>query len=292
MSTTETVSIIIPTGDRLEALTRTLESIEKYAPGNEVIVIGNRNDKRTAESLQKSFREVKYLSCDEPSAVVKRNIGIAHSTKRILVFVDDDVVVEGTWLPSLLQHYENTSIGGVGGRVKVPGQPSGSSKFKTGVIRDGFVIGNWDPPGTQIVEVEHLIGCNMSLRKDPVVKLGGFDNFFRSCNFREETDLCLSTRRLGYRILFDPKASLFHLALGGKKQGSRWTFYYVRNTFYLYLKYQQRRAPTLPKFLRNLLFPPREYMAAASVTVRLSPITPLVAISGLLAGLLGYLGHR
>ncbi len=292
MSSGERVSIIIPTGERLGALTEALASIERYAPRSELIVIGNAHDELTRKTLHKNFPSVKYLESKEASAVVKRNIGIAHASNEILVFVDDDVVVEDTWLENLLRHYGDSSVGGVGGRVKIPGIDIGSSIFKTGTIEDGFVIGNWNPPGTQTFEVQHLVGCNMSFRKAPVVNLGGFDNFFRSCNFREETDLCLRIRRLGYRILFDPNATLVHKALGRKSQGSHWIFYYVRNTMYLYLRYQRGRGSSVSRFFRKLILPPREYVALSGVRVRITPTTLVVVASAVIAGLLGYVGHR
>ena len=292
MKSGEGVSIIIATGGRPGALTETLESIEQYAPRNEVILIGNKGDEATRYVLRENFPSVKYIESDTPSAVVKRNIGIARASNEILVFVDDDVVVDRGWLGNLLRHYADRSVGGVGGRVKVPGVGGGSSAFKTGVIEDGFVIGNWNPLTTQAFEVQHLLGCNMSFRKTLIKKLGGFDNFFRSYNFREETDLCLRISRLGYRIIFDPNANLVHKAMGRKSQGQRWMYYYIRNTMYLYLKYQTGRSSTASRFFHQLIFPPKEYMAVSGVNVRIGPITLIAATSGCIAGLLGYLGHR
>ena len=288
----ERVSIIIPTGGRVDALIETLESIERYAPGNEVIVIGDKNDDLTLRALRETFHYVKYLESDESSAVVKRNIGIARATNNILIFVDDDVVIESGWLKSLLWHYDDISVGGVGGRVKIHGLKGRSSAFKTGVIEEGFVVGNWDPPVNEILEVQHLIGCNMSFRRSLVMKVGGFDNFFRACNFREETDLCLRVRLLGYRLIFDPDANLVHKALGRKSWGARWIYYYVRNTTYIYLKYQAERGRSILRFLRNLFFPPKDYAALSGVRVRITPSIPLIATSGLFAGFLGYFTRR
>jgi GT2 family glycosyltransferase len=288
----ESVSIVIPTGGRLDALTECLESLQEFAGRSEMIVIGDHGDQLTRRALLQRFPSVIYLESKESSAIVKRNLGIAHASNEILVFVDDDVVIEGSWLQNLIRHYRDGSVGGVGGRVKVPGLKTGPSNYKTGTIVDGFVIGNWNPPTTQPSEVKHLLGCNMSFRKAPVLKLGGFDNFFRSSNFREETDLCLRMGQLGYRLIFDPDASVLHKALGGRTRGTRWIFYYVRNTVYLYLKYQVKCGPSLVRFFRQLVFPPRDYAALSGVSVRISPITMLVATSGIVAGFLGYLGHQ
>ncbi len=292
MALGETVSIIIPTGGRIAALTECLNSLQKCAPQGEIIVVGDERDQATRSALSEQFPTVRYFESEESSAVVKRNLGIAHASSKILVFVDDDVVVERFWLQNLIRHYSDESVGGVGGKVKIPGLETGSPRYKTGVIEDGFVIGNWNPPTTQPLEVQHLLGCNMSFRKAPVIRLGGFDNFFRACNFREETDLCLRMGRLGYRLIFDPDATVLHKALGRKSRDTRWIYYYVRNTVYLYLKYQVKGGLSVVRFFRRLIFPPRDYAAMSGVEVTVSPTMMLVATSGILSGFLGYLGHN
>src|SRR2546428_9801227 len=115
----ERASIIIPTGGRVDALIETLESIERYAPGNEVIVIGDKNDDLTRRALRETFHYVKYFESDESSAIVKRNIGIARATNNILIFVDDDVVIESGWLKGLLCHYDGILCAGVRLRVNI-----------------------------------------------------------------------------------------------------------------------------------------------------------------------------
>jgi GT2 family glycosyltransferase len=276
----------------MEALKECLESLRVCAAQSEIIVVGEKTDQSTRSVLMERFPTVRYLESEESSAVVKRNMGIGHASNEILVFVDDDVVVESSWLQNLIRHYSDESVGGVGGRVKTPGLKTGSPNYKTGVIEDGFVIGNWDPPTTQPSDVQHLLGCNMSFRKAPVMKLDGFDNFFRSSNFREETDLCLRVRRLGYRLIFDSDATVVHKALGGKSRGARWIYYYVRNTVYLYLKYQIKTGHSLVRFFHRLIFPPKDYAALSGVKVSISPITMLVATTGIVAGFLGYVGHN
>jgi GT2 family glycosyltransferase len=292
MTLGEGISIVIPTGGRSDALTECLNSLQICAPQSEIIVVGDMRDEATKRVLLEQFPSVSYLETEHSSAVVKRNLGVVHASSEILVFVDDDVVVESSWLQNLIRHYSDESVGGVGGRVKIPGAKAGSPNYKTGVIEDGFVIGNWNPPTTEPSEVQHLLGCNMSFRKAPVLKLGGFDNFFRSSNFREETDLCLRMGRLGYRLIFDPDATVFHKALGRKAGSTRWIYYYVRNTVYLYLEYQVKSGLSALRFFRRLLFPPKDYAALSGVNVSISPITMLAATSGLLAGFLGYLGHK
>jgi GT2 family glycosyltransferase len=292
MRSVEKVSIIIPTGGRIDSLSECLGSIQTYSCDSEIIVIGDKSDERTQRALLEKFPTVRYLESEESSAVVKRNMGIAHASNDILIFVDDDVVVDSAWRENLLRHYKDDSVGGVGGRVEIPGLKRRTSNYGTGVIEDGFVIGNWNPAAREAFDVQHLLGCNMSFRKTPVMRLGGFDNFFRACNFREETDLCLRIRRLGYRIVFDPNANLVHKALGRRSQGARWIYYYIRNTVYLYMKYQFKSGLPTVRFFRRLIFPPKDYAALSGVKVSITPIIPLVLTSAMISGFLGYLGHR
>ena len=291
MASRGNVSIIIPTAHRPEALAECLESIQRYAAGGEIIVIGEKGDERTRR-LMESFSSVRYLEVEESSTVVARNVGIGKASHEILVFVDDDVVVGSGWLENLLRHYNDDSVAGVGGRVKSVGLESEMSSYRTGAIEDGFVIGNWNTEAAQAFEVQHLPGCNMSFRRVLVLRVGGFDDFFTPFNFREETDLCLRVRRLGYRLIFEPKASLIHKALGRRGVGSRWIFSYVRNTLYLYLKYELKDGASMVRFFRRLIFPPKDYTVSTVVRVTITPVSSIVATSGIIAGILGYLGRR
>jgi GT2 family glycosyltransferase len=285
-------SIIIPTGHRPGALSECLRSLGRLAQENEVIVIGEKEDHPTRRIISENFPSIKYLEADQSSAVAKRNLGIAEASNEILVFIDDDVVIGDGWLAMLLMHYEDPSVGGVGGRVRILVRGSESRTYGTGVVKDGFVIANWDVESASAFEVEHLPGCNMSFRRTLVLQVHGFDNVFRSFNFREETDLCFRVRKLGYRLIFEPRGSLTHLALGQRSTGLRWTYFYVRNTLYLYLKYQFHRGFSLTRFLKYLFFPPKEYVIHSGVRVKVSPLTPLVATAGLVAGFLGYLADE
>jgi GT2 family glycosyltransferase len=286
----QNVSIIIPTARRPISLEECLKSLQRHAAGSEIIVVGEKDDELTRK-LMKSYSLAEYLENEGFSRVVARNMGIARASRDILVFVDDDVVVEPGWLENLLSHYADDSVGGVGGRVRIQGLERDASPYKTGAIIDGFVIGNWDGANLRTVDVQHLPGSNMSFRKKLVLMAGGFDNFFRVFSFREDTDLCLRVSLLGYRLVFEPTASLVHKGLGRNNAGARWIFEYVRNTFYLYMRYERQSGGML-SFLRRLIFPPKDYAALAGVTVRINPISPLVAVCGLIGGFFGYVGHR
>jgi hypothetical protein len=52
---------------------------------------------------------------------------------------------------------------------------------------------------------------NLSMRRERVLQLGGFDENFVGVAYRFETDLCRRLSRAGGRILFQPSATIRHL---------------------------------------------------------------------------------
>ena len=61
----------------------------------------------------------------------------------------------------------------------------------------------------QPIEVDGIIGSCMLVRKEAIKEIGLLDEdyFF----FFEETDWCLRMRRAGWKVIFDPRYTIFHL---------------------------------------------------------------------------------
>lgn len=76
--------------------------------------------------------------------------------------------------------------------------------------------------GTEPAWVENVMACNLSVRRDKAIALGGFDeNFVPPVSFRFETDFARRIVEAGGKIWFEPKASIRHLraARGGTRTG-------------------------------------------------------------------------
>src|SRR5579883_3072383 len=145
-----------------------------------------------------------------------RNTGIACSTGEIIAFIDDDSMVQPSWLEALLDVYRDKTIGAAGGRVitmpepycdEIKGPPRLHVTRLGGVIaKDAGLVSE------ERTEVDHLIGCNMSFRRTVLEEVGGFDSNFTLTNLREETYLCLRVKRAGWRIVFEPGIAVVHFS--------------------------------------------------------------------------------
>jgi GT2 family glycosyltransferase len=141
------------------------------------------------------------------------NWGLRHAQGEVICFIDDDAVPHPDWLERLLAPYADPTVGGVGGRDFVyHGEElsAGSGRSVGRFTWYGRVIGNHHldfPPGLR--EVDHLKGVNMSFRRslmpprfDP--RLSG------GAAILNDTDLSLTVKATGHRLLFDPEACVDH----------------------------------------------------------------------------------
>ncbi|RJS78263.1 glycosyltransferase family 2 protein [Candidatus Bathyarchaeota archaeon] len=282
------VSIIIATYNRFADLKDCLSSIFNLKDKvHEVIVVDSNSSDKTP--MLKEYFPIKYISIIERNRQRARNIGLSVACGDIVAFLDDDVIVHNSWLRRLLEPYLNESVGGVGGRVIPYGQNRRFYvKISTGVVgkvsKSGLVIGNFDLPLRNPIEVDSFIGCNMSFRRDLLLKVGGFDENFGGTGYRDDTDLCLRVKSLGYKLIFHPGAIVWH-KFKGKNAGNNWFYWYARNHVYFYLKNLFPRFRTrFPLFFYRMFFPPRDYVLKSGIKIRVNPLLASYIFKGLYDG--------
>lgn len=197
---------------------------------------------------------------DFASLTKARNFGLRKAKDAdILLFVDDDVSVEPDFIRQHLTAYLNKDSGKVGatvGKVRVVGQeypPCG--KRIGGITWWGNFLTNYhgDKPGI----AENFIGCNFSLRANLIETLGYFDEEFVGNAMREESDMAMRVREIGWQIRFVPEAFVWHkqTVTGGTRSEARikWYYSYFFNNFLFYAKHAS--AWRLPFFILHMWRP-------------------------------------
>jgi len=282
------VSVIIPTYNRYKDLYECLDSIFalKDKP-YEVIVVDSGSVDETL-TLEACF-PVRFISITERNREYARNLGISMAHGDVIAFLDDDVVVCEEWLDQIVKPYEYDYVGGVGGRVIPYGT---SKKFFVQLDRNdigrvfdsGLVIGNFDIPSANLVEVDSFIGCNMSFRRELLAKVGGFDENFGGTGYRDDTDLCIRIRKLGYALMYNSKALVWH-KFRGKQVTQAWLYWYVRNHVYFYFKnfFAEHRFG-FPVFLYHMFLPPRNYVSKSGIKLKIEAALIWNVFKGLFDG--------
>ncbi len=290
------LSIIIATYNRYKDLLECLASLLKmdYQPF-EIIIVDSCSTDET-ETVGNQY-PVSYVSIKEKNRQRARNVGSCLAEGNIVAFLDDDVLVHRKWSKHILEAYEHPQIGGVGGRVIPYGVPeSHYQKVRSDdvgkIFKTGFVMGNYDIPLKSPVEVDSLIGCNMSFRKDLMRKVGSFDENFSGNCFRDDTDYCVRTRKYGYKLLYQPKALVWH-KFKGKTESPQWVYWYTRNNTYFYFKniFSQSRL-RLALFLYRMFFPPRDYVLKSGIKIKPKLTTFALALKGIIDGIEVYRSAR
>ena len=94
------VSVVIPSYNRVETLKRALDSVLSQArPADEIIVVDDGSTDSTAEMIKNKFPDVVYLYQKNSGVSAARNLGIAHASSEWIALLDSD----DEWLPKKLQ---------------------------------------------------------------------------------------------------------------------------------------------------------------------------------------------
>lgn len=232
-----TLSVIIVTLDRPDCVCRCLGCLanQEILP-NQVIVVDASEDERTKRIVGDNPGVV-YLRNENGFGRMtrSRNIGLSHVKSDIVAFVDDDAFADREWSKNLLATYKSPNIGAVGGRAlnNQPGEEQIGVE-EIGVLKaNGQLTGYFAADPGQTIEVDHIMGCNMSFRCKVLRELGGFrEDYPGISGIREDTDMCLRVKRLGYKILFNPKAVVEHIGAPqaiGRRFDVRYAFYGAQN---------------------------------------------------------------
>lgn len=210
------VTIIIPTCNRSFLLKHCIERVRNQPYPHKEIIVVDSSSNNESESVVAQYPEVISVRIrgqrnNRPQA---KNTAMAYACGDLICFLDDDAMICSTWLETVLDIHRDDTIGAAGGRVVRAPEPycdqvSGPPRMT--VTPSGRVI--WegaDLVSTERVNVDHLISCNVSFRRDALEQVGGFDPNYTITSLREETDLCIRVKKAGWRIVFEPAMAAIH----------------------------------------------------------------------------------
>ena len=136
--------------------------------------------------------------------------GARFSKGKYLVFIKNVLKVHKFWLSFLIKLIEsNDSIGMVGSKIinqKGMLVEAGGIVWSNGECYN-FGSGNnsSNPEYNYVKEVDYISGNSIMIKKTIWNKIGGFDPRFNPIYY-EDTDFAFETRRLGYKVMFQPKS--------------------------------------------------------------------------------------
>jgi len=111
------VSVVIATMDREEDLKRCLESLwrQTHLPHEVVIVDDGSLDAQVLRALVPPEVEFQYHRKRPPGLSASRNLGAKVATGDLILFLDDDVVLEPTFIEEIVKVFEEDTRGKIAG---------------------------------------------------------------------------------------------------------------------------------------------------------------------------------
>lgn len=140
----------------------------------------------------------------------KRNLGIRQARGELVAFLDDDTIPSPDWLRRAVPYFSDKTVGGVGGPGVTPSHDPHLAQLGGAVYAHPLVSGGSSyryRPG-RIRSCDDLPSCNLIVRAAVLQELDGFNTAYWP---GEDTILCSEiVHRLGFRIVYDPWASVAH----------------------------------------------------------------------------------
>jgi GT2 family glycosyltransferase len=241
------VSAIVVSYDRDAPLRTTLECLLRQEPAPREIILVDQTARH--DPVMQAFLDglvaagrIVRIEQAEPNAQRARNRAIEAARGEVLLFVDDDVVMETGLVQAHWTNYRDPDIAAVCGFFVDPGEadvddlPPEYSRATTGWIYFPHCY-------SKRIESHLFLSGNGSVRRDIAVQLGGFDENF-VYTLLDDTDFACRLKKLGVTSVHDPAARLRHLKIGhgGRRPGGvdayviadasrwyTWIYFFVMN---------------------------------------------------------------
>jgi len=217
MTHSKKVSIIILNCNGKHFLSECLRSLSNLRHEEcEIIVVDNASTDGSPVFVRENFPWVKLIVLNENLGTKARNLGAYVAHGEYLIFLDNDVRVASEWFREMLKTVEsNPTIGVCGSKVLY--DDSRTLIQDVGMFCDPygfpFPIGVNEIDESQyysIIDVFFVLGACLLIKREIFNRVGGFDSKYFI--FMEEADLCWRAHLLGYRVVANPQATIYHKA--------------------------------------------------------------------------------
>jgi GT2 family glycosyltransferase len=220
---------------------------------HQVILVDNHSTEPDARVLGRHFPGVTSVACEENRGFsCGSNAGAVHATGDVLLFLNNDTLIQSDFVAPLLRRFEESPRAGIVGPRLLNGD--GSFQLSAGRLPTfvqemvdkaiAAAIDRGIRTASRMVErrfsrprlVEWVTGAALAIRRDVFDRVGGFEESFFM--FFEDKDLCARVRRAGFEVWFDPSSEIKHLR--GGSASPRTAAIYRTSHLHFYRRHRSR----------------------------------------------------
>lgn len=221
------VTVIVPVKNGATHIRELLDSLMQVDYDKdklEIIVVDGNSTDGTREIV--SQYPVRLLTEEGPGLNAARNTGIKHGNGEIMAFTDFDCVVPENWIKKIVENFQDSNVGCVGGNILGFYNNFLSLYADESVIpvmrifKKREVLDSVKPP------LYYPAGCNMAFTREAIQKVGTFDEGIKY-SF-DEDELVERICRAGYKMALDPDVLVKHKHRSTLRNLLKQTFTYGR----------------------------------------------------------------
>lgn len=211
------LTIAIPTYERGAVLCDTIAYLLALPVRASEIVIVDQTPRHPVEveARLRSFGDaIRIIRLDAPSIPRAMNTALREARNRHVLFLDDDIIPGANLVSAHINALRAPGVWAVAGQVLQPGEEPAQFDEATlhrGELRDLEFRFTHDTA----CDVENVMAGNLSVNREKVLSIGGFDERFIAVAYRFESDFARRILRAGGRIRYEPAASIRHLKAPG-----------------------------------------------------------------------------
>jgi glycosyltransferase involved in cell wall biosynthesis len=226
------ISVCICTYNRADSLRRTLTSLRQQVgidwAAYEILVVDNNCTDHT-QSVTDAFADILPVRrvCESTQGLAyARNRAIAAGQGEVILFTDDDIIFDGSWLAAFQRAITVfPNAGYFGGRI-IPswqGRPPAWYRGEPLELLSGLL--GWYDLGLEMRQMSHSeplpFGANFAVRRSLARQLGGFRTDLGVRGSKggrgEETEFLLRARRIGVDGVYVGNALCHHAIAAGPR---------------------------------------------------------------------------
>ena len=236
------ISIIIPNWNGLRHLQTCLDAVlRQTCPEYEIVLVDNGSSDDSCEFVAENYPQVHLLRSERNLGFAGgTNFGIRNTESDYVATLNNDTEAEPTWLEELVTAIESEPrVGMAASKMLFYNQPQMINSAGIAVDRVGMASdrqgGMLDCAEDQPYEVFGPCAGAALYRRAMLDEIGLFDeNYF---SYLEDADLAWRGQATGWRGLYVPSASVYHVHAGSGLEGAPLKSYLLgRNKWWTIIK--------------------------------------------------------
>jgi hypothetical protein len=188
-------------------------------PDVQTVVVDNGSQDGSAAAIRGAHPEVTVIEAGGNLRFAGgNNLGIRHALARgaeQILFLNNDTIVAPDFLGHLRRRMDGTpGAGVVAPKILYYSSPGviwyagGELSYWTGTMRHTGIREPDGPRFNESTDTAYASGCCFLASREAFAKAGLLDETF--VMYAEDADWCMRARRAGYRIVFEPRARIWH----------------------------------------------------------------------------------